>query len=72
MQVVALNALSLPSPQHVYAKLWERLTGQRWGPARCVWKRALCLPFAHATNHCLLLMKALTRSPSYPPGRWLR
>ena len=33
-QLVTLNALSLPSPQHIYSKLWERLTGSRAGPAR--------------------------------------
>eukprot|EP00798_Chlamydomonas_sp_ICE-L_P011216 gene11216-18838_t len=34
VQLVTLNALSLPSPQHVYSKVWEKLTGQRCGPAR--------------------------------------
>ena len=33
-QLVTLNALSLPTPQHVYSKLWEKLTGQRCGPAK--------------------------------------
>jgi origin recognition complex subunit 1 len=34
-QFVALNCLQLPSPLHVYSKLWERISGQRLGPARC-------------------------------------
>ena len=34
VQLVTINALSLPSPQHVYSKLWERLTGQRCGTAK--------------------------------------
>lgn len=34
-QFVSLNCLQLPSPQHVYSKLWERLSGQQLGPARC-------------------------------------
>lgn len=36
VQLVTLNALSLPTPQHVYAKLWERLSGQRCGAARAL------------------------------------
>ncbi|GLC48351.1 hypothetical protein PLESTB_000086700 [Pleodorina starrii] len=36
VQLVILNALQLPSPQHVYSKLWERMSGQRWGPARAL------------------------------------
>ena len=34
VQLVTINALSLPTPQHVYSKLWERLTGQRCGTAK--------------------------------------
>lgn len=33
-QFVSLNCLQLPTPQHMYSKLWERLSGQRLGPAR--------------------------------------
>ncbi|GBF97789.1 origin recognition complex subunit [Raphidocelis subcapitata] len=33
-QFVSLNCLQLPTPQHVYSKLWERLSGQHLGPAR--------------------------------------
>lgn len=33
-QFVSLNCLQLPTPQHVYSKLWERLSGQRLGTAR--------------------------------------
>ena len=33
-QFVSLNCLQLPTPQHAYSKLWERLSGQRLGPAR--------------------------------------
>jgi origin recognition complex subunit 1 len=33
-QFVAVNCLALPSPQHVYSRLWERLAGQALGPAR--------------------------------------
>ncbi|GFR49792.1 hypothetical protein Agub_g11730, partial [Astrephomene gubernaculifera] len=36
VQLVILNALQLPGPQHVYSKLWERMSGQRWGPARAL------------------------------------
>jgi origin recognition complex subunit 1 len=36
VQLVSINALSLPSPQHMYSKLWERLTGQRCGAARAL------------------------------------
>ncbi len=36
MQLVIINALQLPSPQHVYSKLWERIAGVRWGPARAL------------------------------------
>ena len=34
VQLVTINALSLVSPQHVYSKLWEQLTGQRCSNAR--------------------------------------
>jgi origin recognition complex subunit 1 len=33
-QFVAVNCLQLPSAQHVYSRLWEKLSGQRLGPAR--------------------------------------
>lgn len=33
---MAINGLQLPSAQHVYSKLWERLSGQRQGPARAL------------------------------------
>eukprot|EP00775_Hariotina_reticulata_P010397 gene10397-10555_t len=33
-QVVAINCLQLPSPQHVFSRLWEKLSGQHQGPAR--------------------------------------
>jgi len=36
VQLVTLNALSLPTPQHVYSRLWEKLTGQLCGPARAL------------------------------------
>ena len=36
VQLITLNALSLPTPSHVYTKLWERLTGSRAGPARAL------------------------------------
>lgn len=35
-QVVTINCLQLPSPQHVFSRLWEKLSGQHLGPARCV------------------------------------
>ncbi|KAF8073069.1 ORC1A [Scenedesmus sp. PABB004] len=33
-QLVAINCLQLPSPQHVFSRLWEKLSGQHLGPAR--------------------------------------
>lgn len=36
VQLVFLNALSLPSPTHVYCKLLEKLTGQHVGPGRAL------------------------------------
>lgn len=33
-QVVAINCLQLPTPQHVFSRLWEKLSGQHLGPAR--------------------------------------
>lgn len=48
-QLVVLNCLQLPTPHHVFTRLWEKLSGQRLGPARCV-KQSLvhhllfCLP----------------------------
>lgn len=33
-QFVAINCLQLPSPQHVFSRLWEKLSGQHLGPAR--------------------------------------
>lgn len=33
-QFVAINCLQLPSPQHVFSRLWEKLSGQHFGPAR--------------------------------------
>ncbi|GAX79990.1 hypothetical protein CEUSTIGMA_g7430.t1 [Chlamydomonas eustigma] len=36
VQLVTINALSLPSPQHVYSKLWERLAGQRCGASKAL------------------------------------
>lgn len=35
-QVVAINCLQLPTPQHVFSRLWEKLSGQHLGPARWV------------------------------------
>ncbi|GFH11894.1 origin recognition complex subunit 1 [Haematococcus lacustris] len=36
VQLISLNALSLPTPGHVYSKLWEKVAGQRAGPARAL------------------------------------
>lgn len=33
-QVVTINCLQLPTPQHVFSRLWEKLSGQHLGPAR--------------------------------------
>jgi origin recognition complex subunit 1 len=33
-QLVFINCLQLPTPQHVFTRLWERISGQRLGPAR--------------------------------------
>jgi origin recognition complex subunit 1 len=33
-QLVSINCLQLPSPQHVFSRLWEKLSGQHMGPAR--------------------------------------
>ncbi len=41
---MAINCLQLPSPHHVYSKLWERLVGQRLGPGRA--QQALAARFA--------------------------
>lgn len=35
-QFVSINCLQLPSPPHVYSRLWEKLSGQTLGPARWV------------------------------------
>lgn len=48
-QVVAINCLQLPTPQHVFSRLWEKLSGQHLGPAR--WVRA-----ARAATHSSLRM----------------
>ncbi|EFJ47339.1 origin recognition complex subunit 1 [Volvox carteri f. nagariensis] len=55
VQLVILNALQLPTPQHVYSKLWERMSGQRWGPARAL--KALEESFSGgARRHMTLLI----------------
>ena len=36
VQIISINALTLPSPLHVYSKLWERLAGQRCGPGKAL------------------------------------
>ncbi|WIA29405.1 hypothetical protein OEZ86_011909 [Tetradesmus obliquus] len=33
-QFASINCLQLPSPQHVFSRLWEKLSGQHMGPAR--------------------------------------
>lgn len=33
-QFASINCLQLPSPQHVFSRLWEKLIGQHMGPAR--------------------------------------
>ncbi|GIL83271.1 hypothetical protein Vretimale_11290 [Volvox reticuliferus] len=56
VQLIILNALQLPSPQHVYSKLWERMSGQRYGPSRAL--RALDESFlsGHRRHMTLLIV----------------
>jgi Cdc6-like AAA superfamily ATPase len=36
VQCVVINALQLPSPQHIYSRLLERMTGRCMGPGKAL------------------------------------
>jgi Cdc6-like AAA superfamily ATPase len=77
-QLVVLNCLQLPTPNHVFTRLWEKLSGQRLGPARCMkWSLVhhllFCLPSLCSVlfvRHCSCVGQWLARAAGWCLDSW--